>query len=77
MKEILEDQAFTAWMQLAKEAGLDRPDSDAIERARWRLLGAQQVCLSIFGQASEAAVMATFGAINAEASRLGAVWDAL
>jgi hypothetical protein len=73
----LEDKAFTAWVQLAKEAGVDTPDITAIERARWRLLGAQQVCESIFGQASETSVMATFQAINAEAQRLGAMFDAL
>lgn len=77
MKANLEDQAFTAWVQLAKEAGVDAPDLTAIERARWRLLGAQQVCESIFGQTSEVSVMATFQAINAEAQRLDAMFDAL
>jgi len=73
----LEDKAFTAWMQLAKEAGLEYPDITAIERARWRLVGAKQVCEAVFGQAGEASVMATFEAINAESARLGALFDAL
>lgn len=73
----LEDKAFTAWVQLAREAGVDAPDLAAIERARWRLMGAKQVCESMFGQASETSVMTTFQAINAEAQRLGALFDAL
>lgn len=77
VRKNLEDTAFAAWLQLAKEEGVDMPDLTAIERARWRLVGAKQVCESVFGTASEASVMATFDAINAESKRIGAMLDAL
>lgn len=77
MNNNLEDTAFAAWLQQAKEEGVDMPDITAIERARWRLIGAKQVCESVFGVATEASVMATFDAINAESKRIGAMLDAL
>lgn len=77
MRNSLEDKAFEAWLQLAREEGVGMPDTTAIERARWRLVGAKQVCESVFGVANEASVMATFEAINAESVRIGAVLDDL
>lgn len=77
MERNREDKAFTAWLQMAGEQGVDMPDITAIERARWRLVGAKQVCEAVFGVASEASVMATFEAINAESVRIGAMLDTL
>lgn len=77
MERNFEDKAFTAWLQGARKAGVDMPDLTAMERAHWRLVGAKQVCETVFGTASEASVMATFEAINAESARIGAMLDTL